>query len=90
MEDTLYVNAIDVLRKQGAEIVEITEEKIELPDFVRLLNLDMKVDLATYFKTSANKKLPYKTIEDVMEFNTTGMFRAFANSSGERGVLMFR
>jgi beta-aspartyl-peptidase (threonine type) len=26
----------------------------------------------------------------VMEFNTTGMFRAFGNSSGNRGVLMFK
>ena len=26
----------------------------------------------------------------VMEFNTTGMFRAFANSSGDKGVLMFK
>jgi len=70
LEDTLYVNAIDVLRKQGAEIIKISEEKIELPDFLRLLNLDMKVDLTTYFETSANKELPYKTIEDVMKFNS--------------------
>ncbi|MBL7112957.1 MAG: isoaspartyl peptidase/L-asparaginase [Bacteroidales bacterium] len=26
----------------------------------------------------------------VMEFNTSGMFRAFANASGDRGVLMFK
>lgn len=69
MKDTLYANAIDVLRKQGAEIIEISEEEIELPDFLRLLNLDMKVDLAMYFKSSASKNLPFKTIEDVMEFN---------------------
>jgi amidase len=70
MEDTLYVNAIEVLKTQGAEIIEINEEKIDLPDFIRLLNLDMKVDLSTYFKTSANKDLPYETIIDIMEFNT--------------------
>jgi len=76
MEDQLYVNAIDILRKQGAEIIEIAEEKIELPDFLRLLNLDMKVDLAAYFKTYANKGLPYKSIEDVMEFNIKNSDRA--------------
>ncbi|WP_456442477.1 amidase family protein [Psychroserpens sp.] len=70
MEDKLYVNAIDILRKQGAEIIEIPEEKIELPDFLRLLNLDMKADLASYFEKFASKNVPYKTIEDVMEFNT--------------------
>lgn len=69
MEDSLYVNAIDVLKKQGAVIIEINEEKIELPNFLRLLNLDMKVDLTTYFKTSASKDLPYNSIEDVMDFN---------------------
>ncbi|WCO00937.1 amidase family protein [Psychroserpens ponticola] len=70
MKDSLYLNAIDVLRKQGAIIVEISEEKIELPDFIRLLNLDMKADLATYFRTSASKSLQYDSIEDIMEFNT--------------------
>ena len=69
MEDTLYANAIDVLKNQGAEIIEISEEKIELPDFLRLLNLDMKVDLALYFETFTSEDVPYKTIEDVMEFN---------------------
>ena len=69
MEDSLYMVAIDVLKNQGAEIVEISEEKIDLPDFLRLLNLDMKPDLALYFEISANKDLTFKTIEDVMEFN---------------------
>ncbi|WP_323789405.1 amidase family protein [Psychroserpens sp.] len=69
MEDSLYVNAIDVLKKKGAVIIEINEEKIELPNFLRLLNLDMKVDLAAYFKTSAGKDLTYNSIEDVMDFN---------------------
>ncbi|WP_431136372.1 amidase family protein [Psychroserpens mesophilus] len=69
LKDSLYVNAVAVLKQQGAEIVEISEEEIELPDFLRLLNLDMKVDLATYFETSASQNIPYKTIEDVMNFN---------------------
>lgn len=70
MKDPLYVDAVNVLKKQGAEIIEISEEVVELPDFIRLLNLDMKVDLANYFETSANRNLPFKTIEDVMEFNS--------------------
>ena len=70
MEDTLYVNALNVLKSQGAEIVEISEEDIKLPDFIRLLNLDMKVDLASYFETSAGKNISYKSIEDVMDFNS--------------------
>lgn len=76
LKDTLYANAIEVLRKQGAELVEIDESKVELPNFLRLLNLDMKVDLAFYFETFANKNLPYKTIEDVMDFNTNNSEKA--------------
>ena len=34
MEDTLYVNALTVLKEQGAEIIELDEEKINLPNFV--------------------------------------------------------
>lgn len=75
-EDTLYVNAIDVLKNQGAEIIEISEENIELPDFLRLLNLDMKVDLASYFETSASEDISFKTIEDVMAFNVSNSDKA--------------
>ena len=71
LKDTLYANAVSVLKNQGAEIVEVSEEDIELPDFLRLLNLDMKVDLANYFSEYGNKELEFKTIEDVMAFNKT-------------------
>ncbi len=42
LEDSLYVKALDVLKEQGAEIVEIDEEQLGLPNFINLLNLDMK------------------------------------------------
>ncbi|MEO2127918.1 MAG: amidase family protein, partial [Christiangramia sp.] len=50
MEDSLYVRAINDLKKAGAEIVEYEAEEINLPNFVRLLNLDMKKDLPSYFE----------------------------------------
>lgn len=69
MEDTLYVNALSVLKAQGAEVIEIEEEKLDLPNFTRLLNLDMKKDLPTYILTSADKTLAIKSVADVIEFN---------------------
>jgi amidase len=69
MKDTLYLNAISVLKQQGAEIVEIDEEKVELPDFIRLLNLDMKKDLPLYLSTYADATLKIKSVEDVIAFN---------------------
>ncbi|MGB6267930.1 MAG: amidase family protein, partial [Olleya sp.] len=42
LKDTLYQEAISVLKAQGAEIIEFDPENYQLPDFLRLLNLDMK------------------------------------------------
>jgi amidase len=69
MEDSLYVRAIEDLKLKGAIIVEIEEEKVELPDFLRLLNLDMKNDLPVYLSASADKSLMVKSVQDVIEFN---------------------
>lgn len=69
MEDSLYVRAIEDLKSEGAIIIEIEPEKIELPDFLRLLNLDMKNDFPNYIATSGGSGLEIKTVEDVMKFN---------------------
>ncbi|WP_262731940.1 amidase family protein [Gaetbulibacter sp. NE] len=69
MEDSLYVNALSVLKAQGAEIIEIEEEEVELPDFIRLLNLDMKADLPTYLSTFSNTNVGVSSVQDVIEFN---------------------
>jgi amidase len=69
LEDALYTNALKVLKLQGAEIVEIDEEELKLPNFVRLLNLDMKKDLPVYMESYANKDITLRTVSDVMAFN---------------------
>lgn len=76
MEDSLYIGAIEVLKSRGATIVEIVEEKVELPDFIRLLNLDMKKDLPVYFSTFGNKDLKLASIEDVIAFNSKDSLKA--------------
>ncbi|MFZ0490947.1 MAG: amidase family protein [Salegentibacter sp.] len=68
MEDSLYVRAISDLKKAGAEIVEFEAEEIDLPNFVRLLNLDMKKDLPAYFGKYGG--VPgYNSVRDVLLFN---------------------
>ena len=69
LEDTLYVNAISHLKSKGTIIVEIQEEKIDLPDFLRLLNLDMKTDLKAYLKQYVGNKVTVKSVQDVIDFN---------------------
>ncbi|MGS2726809.1 amidase family protein [Psychroserpens sp. BH13MA-6] len=69
MDDSLYVAAIQTLKNQGAEIIDIEAPEVKLPDFIRLLNLDMKVDLAKYFKNHINPNIDFTTIEDVIAYN---------------------
>jgi amidase len=69
MEDSLYVHALSVLKKQGAEIIEIEEQEIDLPNFLRLLNLDMQKDLPLYLSISADASIAISSVEDVIKFN---------------------
>ncbi|SDS71456.1 amidase [Formosa sp. Hel1_31_208] len=71
MSDSLYNKAIKTLRAQGAVIVELEPQDIKLPNFVRLLNLDMKTDLVNYLKDYGNPYLEYTSLEDIIAFNRT-------------------
>ena len=97
LEDSLFVNALDVLKKQGAEIIEIDEEKVGLPNFIRLLNLDMKKDLPAYMESFANSEIPMRTIEDFMSYNLKDstvtmpygqrLFKGIADDTGDAEFL---
>jgi amidase len=97
LEDSLYSRAIEVLKTQGAEIVEIEEEALELPNFLNLLNLDMRKDLPDYMDNYANKDLNLRTVSDVMEFNRQDsslampygqkLFQGVVNDSGDATFL---
>lgn len=69
LKDSLYSNALTVLKAQGATIIEIEEPEIELPDFLRLLNLDMKNDLPEYLKKYANPNLNLSSVSDIIKYN---------------------
>jgi amidase len=97
LQDTLYANALKVLKQQGAVIVEIDEEKLRLPNFLRLLNLDMKKDLPTYMEGYANKDIMLRTVSDVMNFNLKdslkmmpygqNLFKGIADDNGDDNYL---
>ena len=67
-EDSLYVRAINDLKNAGAEIVEFEAEDINLPNFIRLLNLDMNKDLPAYLKNYAGK-VDFENVQDIIEYN---------------------
>ncbi len=97
LEDTLYINALEILKQQGAEIVEIDEEELGLPNFTRLLNLDMKKDLPAYMEGYANKDIALRTVSDVMAFNLKdslksmpygqSLFKGIADDKGDADYL---
>jgi amidase len=68
-EDPLYVKAIDMLKEQGAEIIEFEEENIERKGFLTLLNLDMKKDLPVYLSTVEGTSLTVGSVEEIMRYN---------------------
>ena len=98
LEDTLYEKALDVLKQQGAEIVEIEEEQLGLPNFINLLNLDMKKDLPAYMDAHANKNIPIRTVADVIKFNLKdsiktmpygqSLFKGIVADKGDANYLM--
>ena len=67
MKDSLYVRAIQDLRDAGAQVVEFDADKIDLPNFTRLLNLDMKKDLPAYFKNYGG--VNYTSVKDIVNYN---------------------
>ncbi|MCM4159782.1 amidase [Antarcticibacterium flavum] len=68
MEDSLYVAAVEDLRKAGAEVIIYEPEEVQLPNFIRLLNLDMKKDLPDYLETYGGE-VEVRSVEDVMAYN---------------------
>ena len=69
MEDSLYVKALQDLKTAGAEIVEFEAEELDLPNFTRFLNIEMKRDLPVYLKKYGNKDLSVKGVNDVINYN---------------------
>lgn len=69
LQDSVYSANIEKLRKAGAEMVEITPSGLGLPDFLTLLNADMKADLPAYFDQYGGSDLPVSSVDDVVKYN---------------------
>ena len=65
-EDTLYIQAV---KEAGATLVELERPEINLPQFVRVLNLDMKKDLPDYIAKYGAKSLSVKDLNDITAYN---------------------
>ena len=68
-KDTLYVTAVRELREAGAILVELERPEIDLPQFLRVLNLDMQKDLPDYITKYGSKELALKDITEITAYN---------------------
>ena len=68
-DDSLMKIAVAKMKSNGAEIIPFTPRKINMDQFRRLLDVDMRSDLPQYFTTFANSKLGLDSVKDVVNFN---------------------
>jgi amidase len=68
-QDSLMKIAVAKIKSEGAEIIPFTPLKINMDQFVRLLDVDMRSDLPQYFTNFAHSKLGLNSVKDVVVFN---------------------
>ena len=68
-DDTLYLQAVEALREAGATLIPIERPEVDLPQFTRVLNLDMQKDLPAYIANYGSKNLAVKDLKDITGFN---------------------
>ena len=69
--DSLYKDAIDNLKRAGAEVVEISPPTISLSGFTNILNGDMKRDLPAYFSTASTSSFSNLDVQQITNFNSS-------------------
>ncbi|WP_106794655.1 amidase family protein [Aquimarina sp. Aq78] len=69
LEDSIYKIAVEKIKKAGGEIIEIEPERVQLPGFLSILNIDMKNDLPAYISTQSGSDVTVKNIKDAIAFN---------------------
>lgn len=69
LRDSLYKLAVERIAALGGVIVEYEPEKVPFEKFSMVLGADMKADLASYLEKHASKKITFRSVADITEFN---------------------
>ncbi len=69
--DSLYRDAVDNLKKAGADIIEISPTNISLAGFTTILDGEMKQDLPAYFATSSTSSFSNLDVKQITDFNSS-------------------
>ena len=67
--DSMYRSMIDQLRDDGVNVISFTPPEVDLPDFLTLLEADMRRDLPSYLKDHAGADVTIKNTRDVVDYN---------------------
>jgi amidase len=59
-----------LLELNGAKVVEINPKNIALPNFRKLLDEDMRIDLVNYFNDYGNENLVVNDIKSIINYNS--------------------
>ena len=88
--DSIYKLNVDLLKNNGAELYELNPKSVQLNDFRKLLDEDMRRDLVSYLEDYGNSRLEVKDVASIIEFNSLdsierspygqGIFRGILNN----------
>ena len=67
--DSLYKKAVDQLKKDNINVIEIESPRVNLSNFSKILDEDMRRDLKSYLSTYGNKNLEVSDISSIIQFN---------------------
>jgi len=68
-EDSLLQIALRKMKLAGAIIIPFDPPEIDMDQFRRLLDVDMRADLPKYLNTFANSELQFDSVKDIVAFN---------------------
>ena len=67
--DSLYKKAVDHIKERNITAIEIKSPRVNLSNFVKILDEDMRKDLKSYLSIYGNEKLEVSDISSIIEFN---------------------
>ena len=88
--DSIYKANVDLLKSNGAVLFELNPKSIQLTNFRKLLDEDMRRDLVSYLEDYGNIRLEVKDVASIIDFNSLdsierspygqGIFRGILNN----------
>ena len=74
MQQANYAKMVNILKENGATVVELENTNPKMDGFRSILSLDMKKDLPEYLNAYASSNISVKSVKDVMEYNLNDEF----------------